>query len=163
MPIRFNADEVLRIAVLLEDNGAAFYAEAAELSSCTPSKGMLLGLAEKEREHARMFTGMLRELSETEREPTAYDPFNEMEFYLEDMAKRAGALAKNPPIAEKGTCPTVQSILATALEKEQESITFYTCMRELVPPKLGRERISKIIQEEVGHVADLHREMAALK
>ena len=50
-----------------------------------------------------------------------------------------------------------------AIELEQKSILFYVGLRDMVPEKLGRDRVDTIIEEEKGHVTSLSREIERLK
>jgi rubrerythrin len=45
---------------------------------------------------------------------------------------------------------------------EKDSIVFYLGMKELVPERLGKNRIDGIIKEEMGHLASLGTELATL-
>ena len=58
---------------------------------------------------------------------------------------------------------TMENILQTAMGMEKDSIVFYLGMKELVPERLGKDRIDAIIKEEMGHLASLGRELAALR
>ncbi len=49
-----------------------------------------------------------------------------------------------------------------AIEQEKDSIVFYTDLREMISQTAGRERIKEIIEEEMGHIGFLNREIAAL-
>jgi rubrerythrin len=49
-----------------------------------------------------------------------------------------------------------------AMDMEKDSIVFYLGMKEMVPERLGKDRIDGIIKEEMGHLALLGKELAAL-
>ena len=53
-------------------------------------------------------------------------------------------------------------ILRMAIGQEENSIIFYTDLREMISQAAGRERIEEIIKEEMGHIGFLHREIAVL-
>ena len=46
----------------------------------------------------------------------------------------------------------IRRILLAAIGLEKDSIIFYLGMKELVPENLGKNRIDKIIKEEMGHI-----------
>ncbi len=99
MSITFNADEALAMACEIESNGAKFYARAAEIAG-GGSVGKLLGdLAEWEKGHERLFTGMRSELTAEEKKPTAFDPDGEAELYLQAMADAHVFKADDDPAA----------------------------------------------------------------
>jgi len=162
MGITFNADELLGIAEQIERNGVAFYAAAAQAVSAPEAVHLLNELSDWELTHLEIFTAMRGALSQAEREADTYDPENELAYYLQATADSVVFIAGQPPLAVLGERPTLEGILRVALAREKDSIVFYTGMRDYVPPRLGRERIERIIQEEVSHVAKLHRQLAAL-
>jgi rubrerythrin len=163
MSIKFSADEILDVAERIERNGARFYRRAAELQE-DQSKGQLLSeLAAMEDQHELTFQNLRASLTAREREETAYDPEDELGFYLQAMADGhifdpntdpAAALSKNEPL---------ESILRTAIGLEKESVVFYQGVKSIVPERLGRDRVEAIIREEVGHVGQLSTRLAALK
>lgn len=163
MSIVFNVDEVLRMAEHIESNGAAFYRKAAGLRPQGRDCGFLLKLAEMEDEHRNIFADMRRKLSESEKEPTAYDPSSEAGQYLAAMSDAHGGEGA-PEIAKTltGKEPLAQ-ILRTAVELEKKSVLFYLGLLDIVPPRLGRNRVEKIINQEKGHIVILSRELQALK
>jgi len=162
MSLKFSADEVLEVAEGIERNGARFYRRAAELQA-DPTKGQLLSdLAAMEDQHERTFADMRASLTEQERQETAFDPDDEIGFYLQAMADGhifdpnadpAAALGRNEPLA---------SILRTAIGMEKESVVFYQGVKTVVPERLGKGRIEAIIREEVGHVGLLSAKLAEL-
>jgi rubrerythrin len=58
---------------------------------------------------------------------------------------------------------TLGEVLRVAIQLEKNSILFYLGLEDLVPAKLGRDRVLDIIEEEKRHVAVLARELANLK
>jgi len=91
----FNADEILEMAIQIEENGAAFYRKAAELQKDASDQDFLQRLAVMEDSHKETFSD------------------------------------------------------------EKDSILFYLGLRDLVPPKFGREKIDDIIREERKHIVQL--------
>jgi rubrerythrin len=162
MALEFNADEVFEIAQQIERNGAKFYRRAAEI---LPEKGLqkvLLGLASMEDHHLEVFTAMREELEADERTPTVFDPDGEAALYLDALANARIFDVTADPSATLGAKSSTGDILRTAIGIEKDSVVFYLGMQDLVPPKLGREQITKIIKEEMGHITILSRELAKL-
>jgi rubrerythrin len=50
---------------------------------------------------------------------------------------------------------TLEDIIKTALGLEKDSILFYLGVKNMVPPKYGRDKVEEIIEEERKHVAQL--------
>ena len=57
----------------------------------------------------------------------------------------------------------MKEIFKEALTAEKDSIVFYLGMKELVPEKLGKSTIDKIIKEEMDHIKLLGHKLSALK
>ena len=161
MGVLFSADELLAIAEQIERNAAAFYATAARSVPARAGK-LLRELADWERQHEGIFAAMRAELTEREREPMTSDPFDEAALYLEAVAAGRVFPVGEDPLNALGEAPTPAHIFAVALEREKDSIVFYTAMQETVPARQGQQRVTAIIREEIGHVARLNAERAKL-
>ncbi|MFO7750664.1 MAG: ferritin family protein [Desulfobacteraceae bacterium] len=155
MAYDFNAAEAFEMAVQIEKNGAAFYRKAASLQEDESDKQFLETIAKMEDRHQSGFEEMKKELSEEEQTQTVFDPNDELSMYLKAMADAHGGEG-DPKAAEKLTGKeTMAQIVETAIGMEKESILFYIGLKDLVPMKLGRDKIDDIIGEEKKHVAQL--------
>jgi len=135
MSYDFSADDIFEMAEQLERNGAEFYRTAAEGVKDPVAKELLLGLAAMEVEHEKIFALLRSELSEKDR------VFFEKEIDISSM----------------------QEILKSAITAEKDAIVFYLGMKNMVPDKLGKDRLNGIIEEEMGHIKILSKELVALK
>ena len=162
MGVCFNADEVLEMAERIEANGAAFYRRAAELQGGGQA-AFLLGLAEMEDGHRATFAAMRRGLAREMQEATAFDPYLEASLYLQGMADSHGGEGA-PSVARslKGT-ESLGDILRIAIDLEGKSILFYLGLKDMVPARLGRDKVEAIIGEEKGHLAALSLELRKLE
>ena len=156
MSYDFNADEVFKMAEQIERNGVRFYLEAAENISDASVRPLFLDLAAMEAEHEKVFASMRADLPDEEREPTVFDPEGEAALYLRALAdlqvfgkegEEDFILSEDLPEQER-----IRKILRAAIDLEKESIVFYLGMKELVPAKSGKDKIDKIIREEMGHI-----------
>ena len=151
----FNVREILEIAVRIEVNGARFYRKAAEMIDVPTSKELLLSLAEMEDEHEKIFRYFIQELEKEGGGGDFVDPDG-------DAAKYLGAVAggyvfpvgEDPSDKLTGT-ETLPEIIDVALGLEKDSVVYYLGVKEIVPPALGRERIDRIITEEMRHITIL--------
>jgi rubrerythrin len=156
MSYDFNADEVFEIAEQIERNGAKFYREGAEKIIDADKKKLLMELAEMEDEHENTFKKMRAELTTNEKVITTFDPEGEAERYLR-------ALADTRVFYDKKIDPTsMEKILKSAITAEKDSIVFYLGMKEVVPVNLGKEKLDKIIKEEMNHISLLSKELLSL-
>jgi rubrerythrin len=54
-------------------------------------------------------------------------------------------------------------VLKAAILAEKDSIVFYLGMKEMVPEKFGKDKLDKIIKEEMGHIKILANELKGIK
>jgi rubrerythrin len=153
----FTADDVFEMAEQLERNGATFYQEAARNIDNPEYKKLLKGLAEMEVEHEKIFAKLRSELSGNEKASTVFDPQNESALYLRALADTKVFFEKKIDFS------SMKSVLKAAILAEKDSIVFYLGMKEMVPEKYGKDRLDKIIREEMGHIKILGKELVTLK
>ena len=159
----FNAAEVFNVAVRIEENGAKFYRKAAQMQSDTENKQFLEQLAAMEDKHKSSFLKMSSGLTEAEKTQQVFDPEGEAERYLAAMADTHGGEG-SPSAADALTGgETMEEILKTAIGLEKESILFYLGVKDLVPPKFGKDKVDAIIEEERRHVIQLSGFLKKLK
>ncbi|MBF0205079.1 MAG: ferritin family protein [Desulfamplus sp.] len=156
MAYNFNADEIFKVAIRIEENGAAFYRKAASLQKEEDNQKFLNQLAKMEDNHKVSFEKMQKELSEMEKGNTVFDPEEELGLYLSAMADAHGGEG-DPKVAESLTQDQpMKDILKIAISLEKESILFYLGIKNLLPPKYGQDKIDNIIKEEQKHIAQLN-------
>lgn len=146
MTNEFNADDILEMAVKIEQNGAIFYRDAAGQIEDKKNKEFLLELARMEDEHEATFSNLKKELTAQEKLTTTFDPEDENILYLKAFADSRVFFKKEKP--DNG----FKNILGCAIQTEKDSIAFYLGIKELVPEKLGRSKIDVIIKEEMSHI-----------
>ncbi|MFO7554300.1 MAG: ferritin family protein [Desulfobacterales bacterium] len=163
MAIVFNADEIFEMAIRIENNGAAFYRKAASLQSDTKNQKFLENLANMEDQHQKIFTEMRTILTDKEKGPKVFDPYDEVSQYLAAMADTMGGEG-SPSVADSLTGDeALEEILHIAVGLEKDSILFYLGIKDLIPHKSGQNRIDEIIKEERRHVVQLSNLLEKLK
>lgn len=163
MSASFNAEEMFEMAERIERNGATFYRTASGAISDAAVRRRLVALAAWEDEHEKTFAAMRAQLSAEERTPTVFDPDAQSGLYLTAMAdRRVFDLSLDPAHLLTGE-ESVAQILQAALQREKDSVVFYTGMLDFVPQRLGKDRIQGIIREEMEHIALLGKELGALQ
>ena len=163
MAIVFNTDEVFEMAIRIENNGAAFYRKVAGLQSDTKNQKFLESLANMEDQHQRIFTKMRTTLTEKDKGPKVFDPYNEVSQYLAAMADTMGGEG-SPSVADTLTGnESLEEILQIAVGLEKDSILFYLGIKDLIPAQSGQDRIDEIIKEERRHVVQLSNLLEKLK
>ena len=155
MSVNFNAKEVLQMAEQIERNGSRFYRRAAEGIRDESCRKILLTLAGMEDQHLQTFLGMEQQLTEKEQEPTVFDPEDEQQMYLKAFVDGVVFDTQADPAALLTGKESVDEVFARAIDMEKDSIAFYSGIEPLVGERQGRDRVRKIIGEEMGHVAIL--------
>ena len=163
MAIKFNAGEVLNMAMKIEQNGANFYRKAAEQFDDEHAVTMLRELASWEEGHKLTFAAMWEDLTSSETPNVTFDPEGEAILYLNALADGNVFNVDEDPSKQLTGTEALEDVLRTALLMEKDSIVFYLGLKELVPPSLGREKVDKIISEEMGHIGFLNKELNALR
>jgi len=162
MAFSFNADEVLQMAERIERNGARFYRRAAEACGADErTRNKLLELAEMEDYHEQTFAKMREALRVEESQPVAFDPQGEAARYLAAMAD-ANVFGPEADPVDLICDKSIEELLKIAIGLEKESIVFYLGLRDLVPAKLGMDKVERILREEMSHVALLRGQLTAL-
>lgn len=163
----FNADEIFRIAEQIEKNGADFYSRVAAKVADAPMKSLFTDFSSMEKEHEKIFSAMRSTLAEKDREGTTFDPEDEGAQYLQTLAgvsvlddkvKKAFALLEGLSGKEG-----LRSALTAAIDLEKESVVFYLGMKELVPARLGKDKLEGILKEEMRHIRVLGARLLSLK
>jgi rubrerythrin len=163
MEFEYNAEEILEMAIQIERNGAKYYRLAAEGADDESSRNLLNDLAAMEDEHEKTFAFMKKNLSEKEKESTAFDPDNQASAYLRAMVEGIVFDVKTGPEKILARQKSLEDILKQAIEFEKDSIVFYLGMKDAVPQRLGGEKVDDIIKEEMRHIGILSRHLSSLK
>ncbi|OPL19409.1 MAG: hypothetical protein AVO35_11025 [Candidatus Aegiribacteria sp. MLS_C] len=164
MADQFNALEVLTMAIQIEQNGQEFYREASAAVDDAQVSTLLADLAKWEHGHESLFAAMKDELSEEEASGTAIDPYGESGMYLSVMADDHVFRQKTggtPSEMVRGK--STDEIIDLAIRFEKDSLLFFLGLERLVTPRLGKERVYTVIDEEIGHISYLERQRNRLR
>ncbi|MFO7821644.1 MAG: ferritin family protein [Lentisphaeria bacterium] len=162
MPIRFNADEIFKMAERLEQNAATYYHTAAEKVTYPGARQLFLDLASWEEKHENAFSKLHEQISQKSRDEISFDPYGEAGQYLEALADQSIFDTSKSPLEQLGTEPQFDAILQFAIGKEKDTINFYTGIKHMVPKDFGEEEVEKIIREEMKHVTTLNAQLRKL-
>lgn len=150
---RFNANEILELAVAIERTGERFYRTAEEKLTNPRVRETFRFLALEEVEHERDFKAMLERLGRFDPgEAASEDYYAYLRAYVDNVVftQEGAAEAAATGIDEK-------SALRFAMQREQDSILFYLELRDLVPHD-ERPVIEHILDQERAH----YRKLAGL-
>ena len=164
MGMTFNADEVFEIAINAEENGAAFYRQAAEMFERRGKDASLLrDMATMEDSHKASFETMRKALAESDKKQVEFDPYMEAEMYLSAVAS-GNAIEGDKASADQFTGnESVADVLKVAIGLEKDAVLFYLGLRDMVPEGLGKTKVNEIIDEEKAHIVQLSLALRELK
>ena len=155
--------KVFDTAVQIERNGAAFYRKAAEFSSKKEQQKRLIELARAEDLHAASFARLKNSLVGSAQEAERIDPDGPGIRYLQAFAKEGifnMTLDAAQALSEE---PTMRDLLDFAIEREKDSVLFYSGIRAALTKKADRDIVDAIVNEELMHLVVLHLEIKGLQ
>ena len=155
----FNAGEVFKIALRLEENGGRFYETAAAKPFSAEVRELFRHLAQAEKSHQAFLAGLLAQVPPTG--STVWDPDNELDQYLKLMADQhvfsRGQAELDRLIA--GLTDLSQAV-SLAMSFEKDTIVFFLELMNAADNPESREQMKKLVDEERGHLRRLARFLA---
>jgi len=147
----FDASEIYQFAVKMEENGEKFYRRAAAITEDEEARYLFNFLADEEVNHRKIFGEMLAKMKTIE--PDERYPGEYMD-YLKDLLDNRAVFSKKKLDAEFKGVKNTLSALDFAINREVDSILYYSEAKNLVDKK-QQKTIEKIIEEERKHFARL--------
>ncbi|WP_456400826.1 ferritin-like domain-containing protein [Mesoaciditoga sp.] len=146
----YSADELLEMALKIEEDGEKFYTFLSEKLEDDRKKELFSYLAGQEREHAETFKELSKGLVE-ETDPSFWE---EASKYIRSIVENK-IFPSLEEMKEKSKNMTLNQLLDFAISIEKETVIFYEELYDMVREKKSKEILSKIIREEVSHVRKL--------
>lgn len=144
-------DEIIEIAMRLEERGETFYTAAAVKASNADVKALFEDLAVQEQYHRRAFQRMGRGAVELALSPEQWDQFQAYTGALLRQTffdKAEGALSQSVEAMDE------QDALQAALGFEKETLLFFHELRDVVKGP-SRQTVDRIVEEERRHIQRL--------
>jgi len=153
----FNAGEVFKIALQLEENGGRFYEKAAAGPFPAEIQELFWQLAREEMAHKAAFTHLLAQVSPAAAGSTVWDPDNELDQYLKlvaDMHVFSQGQAELDRLM--GGLASYPQAVKMAMSFEKDSIIFFLELMHVAgDDQESREQIGKLVDEERRHLRQL--------
>jgi rubrerythrin len=151
MGLLISGSELVKIAVGIEKNGAAFYDSMTKSTGDERARDMYSELADKERMHVKIFQNMASQAGDYQ-PPETYT--EEYDLYMKALVDSSVFI--NDEAAREMAQRVTSDIeaLQIGINAEKDSILFYSEMRELVHQS-DRKVIDHIIDEERSHLKQL--------
>lgn len=147
----FDASEIFKIAEQIERNAAAFYRSAAGMFKDVKLSKVFTDLVIWETKHQELFAAMRTQL--------AQQASNAGQSHPRDPGLDPKAMAGlavfgiRPDLADKLTGKeSRRQVLKMAVEREKDSIVYYTGLKDFVPAATDRDKVEQIIKEEMRHI-----------
>lgn len=146
--LKFSGDEIIEIALQMEESGKLFYERAYELAKDDKLKDMLAYLAKEEEQHIKTFTQLGEQLSRQ---------FIPNERYIGEYGDYVKSLINSHifKLSEVddliASIKTDQDILRFAIGFEKDSIAIFQEFKNAAN-KEGAEILERLINEERGHI-----------
>lgn len=156
MTVELNVFEVLEIAEQIEQNGAEFYRKAAGIFDESEISGLFLRLANWEMKHKKIFNLMKKQLAATNN-GTGKHRTNETLPEQKAMAALAVFGIRQEPSDEFNKSKSKVDIIKRAIEKEKDSVVFYSGLKDFAYAGIAEEKIDNIIKEELRHIKILNK------
>jgi len=158
----FNAGEVFKVAIQIEENGRKFYEDSQKNIESAEVRALFADLALQEIGHKRKFETLLAQIPPESTTPAVWDPENEIDQYVKMMADLhvfvSSAIVK---IRVDGIRDAFDA-LKLAIEFEKDSVLFFLSIREAASGKNDREFINSLVKEEQEHLRRLTLELRKL-
>lgn len=150
---QLNMDEVLQIAEDIERNGKAFYASAASVAKDNNFRKLFLDLAQWEAVHQSTFAHLRGRTLKAELDSVKFDVESEEAKYLRAVANGVVfANLKSPEVLLEEAGGKIDSLIMFAIDREKDSVIFYTSLGKVLTDPAAKEAIDKIVGEEISHI-----------
>jgi rubrerythrin len=152
MDVEMKGYEILEIAERIEQNGVKFYRRAAGLCDDARASALFVELAHWEVCHIEIFRKMKERWADDNWQlgDLSPDPVGRSDSQL--LAGMAVFAIQPDPAAQLTKGESRNDVLKMAIEKEKESVVYYSGLKGFVPHEGDRKIIDNIIQEEMKHV-----------
>lgn len=143
----FTAQDILEIAIRLENNGEKTYRDARRRNPDECLKALLEWIAEEEHNHANWFTGLKARLS-TEQDHHLLAELSQA--LVEDVVKGQAFSLQEVDFTE---IDTPAKMIRTFIGFEEDTIAFYQVLKSLIDDPAIAAHLDQIITEEKTHIA----------
>jgi len=158
----FNAGEVFKVAIQIEENGRKFYEESQKNIESAEIRALFVDLALQEIEHKRKFETLRDQLPPESTTPTVWDPQNEIDLYVKMMADNHVFVSSASVKDQVARIRDARDALKLAIEFEKDSVLFFLGIEEAVSAKKDQELIKSLVKEEQEHLRRLTSELRKL-
>lgn len=159
--IGFQLEDVLDMAIQMEEEAAEYYSFAAGNVTQTGPKILLHGLAAVEIQHRNALRDLKARLigDRDKGDPAVVGVIEEFIASWLRSESDADNLAVVVETARSGELPRVLSL---ACEMENDAIAFYTGLRKYIADEAAEDMVGRIIKQEKQHASELQAALQSL-
>ena len=147
----FSIQEILDLAIRLENNGESVYRNAAAKLSRSDLVSLLEWMVDEEVKHARWFAELKHKY-----ESDAINPFME-EMGREIFNDMLGEKSFSHQDVDFSKMNHPDDLVSVFIEFEQDTILFYETLKPFIEDNGTLNELEKIIAEENNHITKLHQ------
>ncbi len=162
MSYGFNAAEVFKVAIQIEENGKRFYEQSQDRIENPEVKKLFAELASQEIEHKKKFEALKAQLPPQSSTSTVWDPENELDKYIKVMADDHVFVSSTDLDERLAGVGDARSALKLAIEFEKDSVLFFLSLEDAAAGKQDQELIKTLVKEEQEHLKRLTLELMRL-
>lgn len=142
----FSQQDILDIAIRLEENGEKTYLAACAHAPSTAMRELLTWIAEEERNHARWFSALKERLAQGE-DHALMAEFSQA--LVEDVVQGQTFSLQE---VDFGTIDSVDQMIRTFIGFEDDTATFYELLKSFITDPPTAAQLEIIIAEEKKHI-----------
>lgn len=149
--MKLNLSEIFDTAIQIEKSGYQFYTDAAK--KLPEHKDFLTFLANEEVGHEAVFSDFKNKAISKEFIDNIWNPDNIIDQYINSLAGSAvfnKSSNKFDELFKDGN--TIEDVIDWAIKREQDSVLFFTGLRETLKNSEEKDKIEEIISEEIRHI-----------
>ncbi len=147
----FTAQDILNIAIRLENNGEKTYRNARQHVPDAELKALLDWIAQEEQKHARWFTDVKDRLTQGE----DHHLMAEMSRALVEDVVQGQAFSLQE--VDFKTIDTPDKMIRTFIGFEEDTIAFYEILKTFIDDPAIMSQLEQIIDEEKTHIAQFRK------
>lgn len=152
--IIYSVNEVIELAVQIEQNGYAFYHEASKRKDLgNEAKALIEYLRDEELKHEKTFLALRDDKDLSNLELT--QDWELVSQYLKTIVDARIFNSKDAAIKKAASAKDLMEILDFAISFEKDTLLYFHALKDSIEMPATRKILGQIISEEVSHVLKL--------
>ena len=157
----FNKNDIVEMAVKMEQNGFAFYDQALQRNDLdAETKKILTKLRDDEKEHEKTFLALRNKIDNFDLQDSP--SWKEAQIYIESVVDSHVFSSEDSAIQLAQKAKDAGELLKYAVQFEKDTILFFFTFSRYVKEQKANAAVDAIINEEASHIRKL-RELISTK